>query len=311
MGQGDPACEPSFSPPRRSAWPSSSRPVPAPAPPRPPRRRPPPPPPRPRRSRHPPRPPPAAPQRSTSRDNALGKILVDGAGKTLYVFTPDGTTGKSTCTGDCIDNWPALVSDGAPTLGTGLDAEDFTSFTRDDGGAQVVFYAMPLYYFAGDKAAGDTNGQGLGGKWYVVGCRGKDDQVGSTPRPCVPTTRRHPEGAAASFRCPGPCAGGADAANIAEIRSAQWRSSRVPLARRPAPHRPGRLRDVPRRLDVRRVPHPQGAQPRRDRGAARPVEPREPGDVRRAAAARDRRLRGGVERRARCSRRGWSPRTSC
>ena len=106
-------------------------------------------------------------------DNALGKILVDGAGKTLYVFTPDGTTGKSTCTGDCAGNWPALVSDGAPTLGTGLDAEDFTSFTRDDGGAQVVFYAMPLYYFAGDKAAGDTNGPGLGGKWYVVGSDGK------------------------------------------------------------------------------------------------------------------------------------------
>ncbi len=106
-------------------------------------------------------------------DNALGKILVDGAGKTLYVFTPDGTTSKSTCTGDCAGSWPALVSDGAPTLGTGLDAEDFTSFTRDEGGAQVVFYGMPLYYFAGDKAAGDTNGQGLGGKWYVVGADGK------------------------------------------------------------------------------------------------------------------------------------------
>ena len=106
-------------------------------------------------------------------DNALGKILVDGDGKTLYVFTPDGTTSKSTCTGDCAGNWPAFVSAGAPTLGTGLDAEDFTSFSRDDGGAQVVFYAMPLYYFAGDKAAGDTNGQGLGGKWYVVGADGK------------------------------------------------------------------------------------------------------------------------------------------
>jgi predicted lipoprotein with Yx(FWY)xxD motif len=106
-------------------------------------------------------------------DNALGKIVVDGTGKTLYVFTPDGTTSKSTCTGDCAGNWPAFVSTGAPTLGTGLDAEDFTSFTRDDGGAQVVFYGMPLYHFAGDKAAGDTNGQGLGGKWYVVGADGK------------------------------------------------------------------------------------------------------------------------------------------
>ncbi len=27
---------------------------------------------------------------------------------------------------------------------------------------------MPLYSFAGDKAAGDVAGQGLGGKWYVL-----------------------------------------------------------------------------------------------------------------------------------------------
>ena len=25
-----------------------------------------------------------------------------------------------------------------------------------------------MYYFAGDAAPGDINGQGVGGKWYVV-----------------------------------------------------------------------------------------------------------------------------------------------
>ena len=61
-----------------------------------------------------------------------------------------------------------------PTLGAGLDAEDFASITRDDDGAtQVTFYGQPLYYFAGDTAAGETKGQGLGGKWYVVDAEGK------------------------------------------------------------------------------------------------------------------------------------------
>ena len=42
-----------------------------------------------------------------------------------------------------------------------------------NGATQVTFYGQPLYYFAGDTAAGDTKGQGLGGKWYVVDAEGK------------------------------------------------------------------------------------------------------------------------------------------
>ena len=107
-------------------------------------------------------------------DNALGKILVGGdKGLTLYVFKAD-SGGKSACTGDCLANWPPLTTDAAPTLGAGLDAEDFATITRDDNQAkQVTFYGQPVYYFAGDTAAGDTKGQGLGGKWYVVDAEGK------------------------------------------------------------------------------------------------------------------------------------------
>jgi predicted lipoprotein with Yx(FWY)xxD motif len=98
---------------------------------------------------------------------SLGDVLVDGSGLTLYIFTADGG-GKSSCSGDCLVNWPALISDAAPTLGAGLDAASFGSITRDDGATQVTFFDMPLYYFAGDKAAGDVAGQGLAEKWYVV-----------------------------------------------------------------------------------------------------------------------------------------------
>jgi len=105
-------------------------------------------------------------------DTSLGKVVVDGKGMTLYIFTPD-SGGKSVCNDDCAVKWPPLVAAGAPMLGAGLDAEDFTAITRDDGSSQVAFSGMPLYYFAGDKAAGDVTGQGLGDKWYVVGADGK------------------------------------------------------------------------------------------------------------------------------------------
>ena len=97
---------------------------------------------------------------------SLGDIVVDGKGMTLYMFTADAG-GKSACVGDCLANWPPLIGETA-TPGTGLDAEDFGTITRDDGVRQITFYKMPLYYFAGDKSAGDVAGQGLGGKWYVI-----------------------------------------------------------------------------------------------------------------------------------------------
>jgi len=106
-------------------------------------------------------------------DSSLGKILADASGKTLYAFAPDAAD-KSACTANCADNWPPLT--GTATAGTGLDASKFTTLKRDDGSSQVVFNGHPLYYFAGDKAAGDTNGEGVGGKWYVIGADGNTIQ---------------------------------------------------------------------------------------------------------------------------------------
>ena len=104
--------------------------------------------------------------------HALGEIIVDAEGKTLYAFTPD-TAGESTCYDDCAGQWPPLLADaGAPTAGEGLDASMLTTVDRTDGTTQVKYGDWPLYYFAGDSAAGDANGQGLGEKWYVVDATG-------------------------------------------------------------------------------------------------------------------------------------------
>ena len=104
-------------------------------------------------------------------DNALGAILVDASGKTLYVFVPD-KGGDSTCYDDCAKAWPPLTITGSPTAGEGLGATDLGTTTRTDGSTQVTFKGWPLYYFQGDQAAGDTNGQGLNDVWWVVGADG-------------------------------------------------------------------------------------------------------------------------------------------
>lgn len=104
-----------------------------------------------------------------SEDSSLGTILADSKGNTLYVFMND-TGDVSTCTGDCAASWPALIANGEVKAGGGgdVDASLLGTSARDDGTLQVTYNGHPLYHFAGDQAPGDTNGQGVGGIWFVV-----------------------------------------------------------------------------------------------------------------------------------------------
>ncbi len=104
----------------------------------------------------------------------LGEILVDGDGLTLYGFVPDQAAGGTpTCYDACAQNWPALEADDSFSVGDGLDSAGFSVVERTDGSSQLVVGDYPLYYFANDTAAGDTNGQGVGGSWFVVGADGE------------------------------------------------------------------------------------------------------------------------------------------
>jgi predicted lipoprotein with Yx(FWY)xxD motif len=99
----------------------------------------------------------------------VGKYLSGEDGKTLYVFSPDSTPNKSTCTGSCATNWPPFTLDPGETAVAGAGVTGtIATFARDDGSTQVSYNGKPLYYFANDKAAGDTNGQGIAGKWKVA-----------------------------------------------------------------------------------------------------------------------------------------------
>ena len=49
--------------------------------------------------------------------------------------------------------------------------------TRSDGKQQVTYNGHPLYRFAGDQKAGDTNGQGVnafGGIWHALTATGNE-----------------------------------------------------------------------------------------------------------------------------------------
>jgi predicted lipoprotein with Yx(FWY)xxD motif len=46
------------------------------------------------------------------------------------------------------------------------------TITGANGAKQVTLNGLPLYTFAGDSAAGDVTGQGVGKIWWVVGADG-------------------------------------------------------------------------------------------------------------------------------------------
>lgn len=101
-----------------------------------------------------------------AKKDGVGSYLTDIKGMTLYYFKMDAP-GKSACEGNCLTNWPIYYQE-AVAAKDGLDPKNFGTFTRADGKKQTTYKDMPLYYFIGDKAGGDTNGQGVKGIWYVV-----------------------------------------------------------------------------------------------------------------------------------------------
>ncbi|MFW2404730.1 MAG: discoidin domain-containing protein, partial [Gammaproteobacteria bacterium] len=101
---------------------------------------------------------------------SINGILAGGSGAsqpgfTLYVFDNDlAAPGTSTCNAGCATSWPPLlVTDGAAT-----GVSDLGTVTRDDGALQATHAGRPLYFYVGDTAVGDTNGDGAGGVWHTV-----------------------------------------------------------------------------------------------------------------------------------------------
>ena len=103
-----------------------------------------------------------------SASSSLGTFLTGPNGKTLYTHAGDSMN-TSTCTGGCLTAWPALTvaSGQQPTAGSGVTGT-LGTFSRSDGSMQVTYNGWPLYFWQKDTKPGDTTGQNVGGKWFVV-----------------------------------------------------------------------------------------------------------------------------------------------
>jgi predicted lipoprotein with Yx(FWY)xxD motif len=98
--------------------------------------------------------------------DTLGSYLVDGEGRTLYWYTKD-STGTSTCSGNCLKNWPAFTAT-TFNVPSGLNPADFSLITREDGTKQAAYKGYPLYYWINDTRRGAATGQNVGGVWFVI-----------------------------------------------------------------------------------------------------------------------------------------------
>jgi predicted lipoprotein with Yx(FWY)xxD motif len=105
-----------------------------------------------------------------TRHGPLGTYLVDGKGRTLYLFDADKRN-MSNCDGACLSLWPAFSSTGKAPVAKGGVMAGKLGVTTGSGKQIVTYNGHPLYYYAADQQAGDTNGQGLtdfGAKWEAV-----------------------------------------------------------------------------------------------------------------------------------------------
>jgi len=122
---------------------------------------------------------------------SLGRVLVDGRGRTLYLFAID-KRGASSCLGQCAVYWPPLMTGTKGIAGAGVKASLLGTAKRAGGKLQLTYNGHPLYFFKEDAKAGQTKGEGVngfGGLWWAVSPAGaavKHTAATSAPTPTPP-----------------------------------------------------------------------------------------------------------------------------
>jgi predicted lipoprotein with Yx(FWY)xxD motif len=155
---------------------------------------------------------PSAAPVAVAQVGTFGQVLVGANGNTLYAFTKD-VDGVSTCFDACAAAWPAVIVTPGFTPPAGVDPSLVTTVDRPDGSKQLKIGKWPLYFYAGDGGPGDSNGQGVGGIWFVEGADGKLVR-GDAPAAQAPAAQ-----AAAPAPAPAPAAAPAAADPAAPVVS--------------------------------------------------------------------------------------------
>jgi predicted lipoprotein with Yx(FWY)xxD motif len=104
-----------------------------------------------------------------------GRILFNGRGRALYLVTAD-TRKTSNCSGDCATAWPPYIVKTKPAAGPGVKPGLIGTTRRSDGRLQATYAGHPVYFYQGDKQAGEVLCQAVyefGGYWYVLRASGK------------------------------------------------------------------------------------------------------------------------------------------
>jgi predicted lipoprotein with Yx(FWY)xxD motif len=98
----------------------------------------------------------------------VGTYLAGADGRALYTLIYDPDNG-STCNLTCAETWPPFVPGAGVTVvaGDGVTGE-LATFARADGSRQLSYRGRPLYYYSGDRQAGEATGDGNGSVWSVA-----------------------------------------------------------------------------------------------------------------------------------------------
>ncbi len=103
-----------------------------------------------------------------TEQTALGMVLTNAQGFTVYWFAKDSST-ASACAGACAAAWPPVL--GMPRAESGVKlGGTLGEIKRSNGTMQATFDGRPLYLFAGDQVPGQANGNGVAGfgaLWYA------------------------------------------------------------------------------------------------------------------------------------------------
>ena len=106
------------------------------------------------------------------RQTSIGKVLVNGRGRTLYMFVADRRN-KDNCVKifHCTIVWPLLTTTGEPIAKSGVKRSLVGTIKLPNGETQVTYAGHPVYTYVADMRPGQVFGEGVsqsGAKWYVL-----------------------------------------------------------------------------------------------------------------------------------------------